>query len=168
MPLLHLLAGSKGAGKPICVRDVLTPTMHLPFISADATAASLWPEARSEHAYEAAQVAETRRRDKFAMRESFISETVFSHPSKVQPVCDAADAGYLRCLHVMMVPVELSVQRVLLRRSSPTAAHGTHFVCARLTSTAHSWEHRAGRRGRPTYCEWRDQIAAPQNRCVDT
>lgn len=35
-----------------------------------------------------------------------------SHPSKVQLVADAAEAGYLVHLHVIMVPVELTVQRV--------------------------------------------------------
>ena len=37
---------------------------------------------------------------------------MFSHPSKVQLVSDAIDAGYLVHLHVIIVPVELAVQRV--------------------------------------------------------
>lgn len=112
MPLLHLLAGPNGAGKSSYVRDVLTPATHLPFINADEIAASLWPDSQAEHAYEAARIAETRRREKLAAGESFISETVFSHPSKVQLVSDAAEAGYLVHLHVVFVPVDLAVQRV--------------------------------------------------------
>jgi len=116
MPLLHLLAGPDGAGKSSYVRDVLgRATGGLPFINADEIAAERWPDAQSEHAYEAAQIAESQRRERMVARESFISETVFSHPSKVQLVLDALDAGYLVHLHVIMVPVELTVQRVLER-----------------------------------------------------
>lgn len=115
MPLLHLLAGPNGAGKSSYVRDVLTPATGLPFINADQIAAERWPDAQAEHAYEAAQIAEAQRRDRIAERASFISETVFSHPSKVQLVADAVAAGYLVHLHVIIVPVELAVQRVLER-----------------------------------------------------
>ena len=115
MPLLHLLIGPNGAGKSSYVRDVLKPATGLPFINADEIAASLWPEAQAAHAYQAAQIAEAQRRERIADGESFISETVFSHPSKVQLVSDAVDAGYLAYLHVIIVPVELTVQRVLER-----------------------------------------------------
>lgn len=115
MPLLHLLAGPNGAGKSSYVRDVLAPATSLPFINADEVGAERWPDAQAEHAYEAAQIAEAQRRDRMADRRSFISETVFSHPSKVQLVSDAAAAGYLVHLHVIMVPVALSVQRVAER-----------------------------------------------------
>lgn len=112
MPLLHLLAGPNGAGKSSYVRDVLMPVMGLPFINADEIAAEKWPNAQAEHAYEAARIAETQRREFLSQRRSFISETVFSHPSKVQLVADAADEGFVVHLHVIMVPIELTVQRV--------------------------------------------------------
>ena len=112
MPLLHLLAGPNGAGKSSYVRDVLSPVTHLPFINADVIAAKKWPETQLEHAYEAARIAEMRRRECIAEKRSFISETVFSHPSKIQLVDDAADAGFLVTLHIIMVPVDLAVQRV--------------------------------------------------------
>lgn len=115
MPLLQLLVGPNGAGKSGYVRDVLKPTTGLPFINADEIAASLWPGAQAVQVYEAAQIAEVQRREKIADGESFISETVFSHPSKVQLVSDAVDAGYLVHLYVVIVPVELAVQRVLER-----------------------------------------------------
>ncbi|MHA7153763.1 zeta toxin family protein [Arthrobacter sp. TMN-50] len=115
MPLLHLLAGANGAGQFSYVRDVLKPATGLPFINADEIAASLWPEAQAAHASEAAQIAEAQRRERIADGKSFISETVFSHPSKVHLVSDAVDAGYLVYLHVIIVPVELTVQRVLER-----------------------------------------------------
>ncbi|WP_241242547.1 AAA family ATPase [Brevibacterium aurantiacum] len=112
MPVLHLLAGPNGAGKSSYVHDVLAPVTHLPFINADVIAAQRWPDTQLEHAYEAARIAERLRREFIAEKRSFISETVFSHPSKVQLVTDAADAGFLVTLHIVMVPVDLTVQRV--------------------------------------------------------
>ena len=112
MPLLHLLAGPNGSGKSTYARDVLLPATRLPFINADEIAASRWPDAQAGHAYEAAQIAEKQRRDQIAAGASFISETVFSHSSKVLLVSDAVEAVYLVHLHVIMVPVELTVQRV--------------------------------------------------------
>lgn len=115
MPTFHLLAGPNGAGKSSYVHDVLGPVTGLPFLNADEIAAETWPHAQPEHAYEAAQQAETQRRARIADGSSFISETVFSHPSKIDLVSDAMDAGYLVHLHVVMVPAELTVQRVLER-----------------------------------------------------
>lgn len=112
MPVLHLLAGPNGAGKSSYVRDVLAPVTGLPFINADEIAAEKWPDAQAEHAYQAARIAEARRRERLAEGSSFISETVFSHPSKVELVSDAVEMGYLVHLHVVMVPVALTVQRV--------------------------------------------------------
>lgn len=43
---------------------------------------------------------------------SFITETVFSHRSKVDLVRAAHRIGYLVQLHVVMIPVELCVARV--------------------------------------------------------
>lgn len=115
MPLLHLLVGPNGAGKSSYAQDVLLPDAKLPFVNADVIADLRWPRAQAQHAYQAAQIAEAERRRLIAEGTSFISETVFSHPSKVQLVADAAAAGYLVHLHVLLVSVELSVQRVLER-----------------------------------------------------
>ena len=48
-------------------------------------------------------------------RIDFATETVFSHPSKVELVEQATEAGYDVVLHVVMVPLELSVERCRLR-----------------------------------------------------
>lgn len=138
MPLLHLLAGPNGAGKSSYVRDILVPVTQLPVINADEIAAERWPNARAEHAYDAARIAEAQRRDRIAEGTSFISETVFSHPSKVQLVADAVEAGYLVHLHVIMVPVELTVQRVLER-----VRRGGHVVPEQKIRDRYDrlWEH---------------------------
>lgn len=112
VPVFHLLAGPNGAGKSSYVRDLLVPATHLSFINADVIAAEQWPETQLEHAYEAARIAEARRRQCIAENRSFISETVFSHHSKIQLVSDASDAGFLVTLHIIMIPVDLAVRRV--------------------------------------------------------
>lgn len=115
MPVLHLLAGPNGAGKSTFVHDVLGPVTGLPFINADEIADLEWPGEAEVRAYDAARLAQERRRGQFAEGTSFISETVFSRPSKGDLVADASAAGFLVHLHVVMVPVELSVRRVTER-----------------------------------------------------
>src|SRR5699024_848791 len=98
MPALHLLAGPDGAGKSSYAHDVLVPVTSLPFINADEIAAEKWPTDQVEHAYEAARIAEARRRATIAEGSSFVSETVFSHPGKVDLVADAvARATWCTC-----------------------------------------------------------------------
>ncbi|MCU1602761.1 MAG: family ATPase [Frankiales bacterium] len=50
-----------------------------------------------------------------AQRRSFITETVFSHPSKLALVETAQRAGYLVTLHVVLLPVEVTLARVAHR-----------------------------------------------------
>ncbi len=95
MPLLHLVAGPNGSGKSTYVTRLLQPVTHLPFVNADVIAA------------ERAQL--------LADAKSFIAETVFSHPSKLDLVDDAIARGHLVHVHVMLVPVEVSVNRVAER-----------------------------------------------------
>lgn len=123
MPVLHVLAGPNGAGKSTYARDVLIPATHLGFVNADVISAERWPDAQLEHAYDAAQIAEVERRRRMAAGQSFITETVFSHSSKVDMVADASSMGYLVALHVVLVPAELSVQRV-----SERVRRGGHAV----------------------------------------
>ena len=55
--------------------------------------------------------------------ESFVAETVFSHPSKLHLITRARRSGYVVVLHIVLVPVELSVARVAER-----VVEGGHFV----------------------------------------
>ncbi|WP_083956370.1 AAA family ATPase [Tersicoccus phoenicis] len=122
-PVLHLLAGPNGSGKTTFVERVLAPNLVLPFINAAAIAARRWPGSESEHAYEASREAAEQRARLLAVGASFITETVFSHPSKVDLVEQAAALEYLVTLHVIMVPEEVAVRRVDYR-----TAHGGHAV----------------------------------------
>ncbi|WP_079693602.1 AAA family ATPase, partial [Mycobacteroides abscessus] len=115
MPLLHVLAGPNGSGKTTYVERVLQPSTQLPFINADVIAAQRWPDAQEQHAYDASRAATAQRVALLDRRWSFITETVFSHPSKNSLIDDALRLGYYVHLHVMLVPVEVTVQRVTER-----------------------------------------------------
>ncbi|WP_414122920.1 zeta toxin family protein [Corynebacterium nuruki] len=114
-PVLHLLAGPNGAGKSTFVEAVLAPETYLPFVNADAIAAQRWPDDAEAHAYDASRLAADERARRLAAHESFITETVFSHPSKTDLVRLAGSLDYLVHLHVIMVPLAVSQSRVLER-----------------------------------------------------
>lgn len=114
-PVLHLLAGPNGAGKSTFYEQLLAPTTGLRFINADQIAAIRWPGAELQHAYEASDLAAAERDRAIDRRESFITETVFSHPSKSELVRHAKSAGYRVTLHVIVIPEELAVTRVQIR-----------------------------------------------------
>jgi len=111
-----VLAGPNGAGKTTFYDEVLAPAMAgVPYVNADLIAAERWPGDAMVHAPEASAEATAVRDRLLADRRSFVTETVFSHVSKVALVETAADAGYLVYLHVLLVPVQLAVARVAQR-----------------------------------------------------
>ena len=114
-PVLHLLAGPNGAGKSSLYERVIGPVTHLEFVNADVIAVQRWPEDPAGRSYDAAKVAAERRAELIEARASFVTETVFSHASKLDLVGVALDAGYLVTLHVILVPEELAVARVAHR-----------------------------------------------------
>jgi predicted ABC-type ATPase len=115
VPSIYLLAGPNGSGKSTFVQRVLGPVTRLPFINADLIAAERWPEAQMQHAHDASRAATQMRNDYMQAGKSFITETVFSHESKVELVEQAHALGWDVHLHVMMVPVEVTVRRVAER-----------------------------------------------------
>ncbi|MET9326952.1 AAA family ATPase [Tsukamurella sp. NPDC003166] len=124
MSRLELVVGPNGGGKSTFIELVLAPSSgRLPFVNADVIAKARWPEAAEEHSYEAARIASATRERLLARGDSFIAETVFSHPSKVDLIRSALTQGFDVHLHVVMVPEELSVHRVAHR-----AAAGGHAV----------------------------------------
>jgi predicted ABC-type ATPase len=113
---LDLVAGPDGAGKSTFVQEILAPQRPgVLFVNADLIAAERWPEDPQSHAYDAARVAEATRSALIQKGREFATETVFSHPSKVELVDEALAAGYFVALHVLMVPEDLAVARVAHR-----------------------------------------------------
>lgn len=114
-PVLLLLAGPNGSGKSTLATTRLIPVTHLPFVNADVIAKKRWPGEEMERAMDASRAAVLERDTLMAGGESFITETVFSHSSKVELVRTAHHIGYLVQLHVVIIPVELCVARVAER-----------------------------------------------------
>ena len=116
MRRLDLVVGPNGAGKSTFVEQRLAPLLSgSVFVNADVIAKDRWTDAAEEHSYEAARIAATMRDALIERGESFIAETVFSHPSKLELIDRARQAGFVVVLHVVLVPVELSVARVAER-----------------------------------------------------
>ena len=116
-PVFYLLAGPNGAGKSTLYKALAangTVAPDIEFVNADLhEAAHLQhiadPQARSEAAR---AWAEARRATLLAQRQSFVSETVFSHPSKLALLQEAQAAGFL----VVLIVVALDDPQLLLER----------------------------------------------------
>jgi predicted ABC-type ATPase len=137
-PVLCVIAGPNGAGKTTFFTEVLEPATHLEFVDADRIAASRWPGDELAHTYEASESAARERARRMAARLSFVTETVFSHPSKVDLMHSEVSDGYLVTLEVIAIPVELAVARVANR-----VAHGGHDVPESKVRTRYArlWTH---------------------------
>ncbi len=108
---LILVVGPNGAGKTLLARRFAAES-RIEFVNADLIAAERWPGEEEPHAYEAAAAAAARRFELISAGRSFVAETVFSHPSKVEFVRAALDSGYTVGMHAVMVPEDLAVARV--------------------------------------------------------
>lgn len=113
MKRLDLVVGSNGAGKSTFIELTLAPLLpRSVYVNADEIAKRRWPDDPAGHSYEAARMAADTRARLIELGESFIAETVFSHPSKLELLDVAHAAGYTVILHAVLVPEELAVQRV--------------------------------------------------------
>ena len=116
MKRLDLVVGCNGAGKSTFVAFTLAPLLPAsPFVNADEIATQRWPANPAAHSYEAAEIAAKTRAHLLTLGKSFIAETVFSHPSKLELIDEARTHDYTVVLHVVMIPEELAVQRVRYR-----------------------------------------------------
>lgn len=118
---LHLLAGPNGAGKSTLYRALVAGGQlgpALEFVNADRyERAHLQhiadPQARSQAAQAWAQ---ERRRELLLAGASFASETVFSHPSKLELIDEARRAGFTVALYIVVLDEpDLLVARVAQR-----------------------------------------------------
>jgi predicted ABC-type ATPase len=108
-----LVVGPNGAGKSTFVALTLAPLLpRSVFVNADEIAKQRWPDDPLSHAYDAARVASETRSRLIELGRSFIAETVFSHPSKLDLVHAARAADYTVVVHVLLIPEDLAVERV--------------------------------------------------------
>ncbi|MDP7701697.1 MULTISPECIES: AAA family ATPase [unclassified Mycobacterium] len=124
MKRLDLVVGPNGAGKSTFVAITLAPLLpRSVFVNADEIAKRRWPDDPATHAYDAARIAANTRAKLIEAGRSFIAETVFSHPSKLDLIRAAHSAGYVVAVHVLLIPEDLAVERVQRR-----VHHGGHDV----------------------------------------
>jgi predicted ABC-type ATPase len=113
MDRLDLVVGPNGAGKSTFIALTLAPLLpRSSVVNADEIARQRWPEDPASHAYDAAQVAAHTRAKLIELGRSFIAETVFSHPSKLDLIHTAQRAGFTVVVHVLLIPENLAVERV--------------------------------------------------------
>lgn len=130
-PVFYLLAGPNGAGKSTLYRALVlagTIPSTVEFVNADVHEAQhlqhvTSPQARSE---QARLWADARRAELLAAGQSFVSETVFSHASKLALIRDAQANGFF----VMLLLVALDQPERLLDRVAQRVAEGGHPVPA--------------------------------------
>ena len=112
-PRLDLVAGCNGAGKSTLIRTLLRPALPgSTYVNADDIAHSKWPGDEEKKSYEAARLADHARTTLLEHGHPFITETVFSHPSKLELIDEAIGLGFRVVLHIVMVPEEVAVRRV--------------------------------------------------------
>lgn len=125
VPILHLIAGINGAGKTSFYFDVLkTRTPDAEFVNADLIERECWPTEIGQHSYEAGQRAAVRRDELIAARRTFVSETVFSHASKLALISRARTAGF----HVVLYHIHVSTAELAAARVATRVSEGGHDV----------------------------------------
>lgn len=118
-----LLAGPNGAGKSTLYQTRVAPAFAGPFINADIIQREELGDDSPEAAYRAAEIATGRRSEMLSKAGDFVTETVFSHPSKLALVNEARARGYtVWVMHVGVDSPDLSVARVAYRVE--TGGHG--------------------------------------------
>lgn len=111
-----MIAGPNGAGKSTLYETRIRPFTTAPFINADIIQRDELKDSSMNASYEAAKIAESRRQDCLKNGKDFVSESTFSHPSKLDLVRDAKAAGFrIAMYHVNVRSPELSIDRVAQR-----------------------------------------------------
>ena len=128
-PILHLFAGPNGAGKSTLYRALVdsgTLDRGLVFVNAD-----LYEQSHLQNIADLQKRSEAAREWADAQREAlmedklgFVSETVFSHESKLSLVSHAQSLGY----HVVLYIVSVNNPQQLLARVRQRVQEGGHHV----------------------------------------
>jgi predicted ABC-type ATPase len=128
-PVFYLLAGPNGAGKSTLYKALVwqgTIPATAEFVNADLhEAAQLQHVDDLQERSEAARVwADVRRAELLKTGQSFVSETVFSHESKLALIEEAQQLGFF----VMLIVVCLDDSQRLLARVANRVTEGGHAV----------------------------------------
>jgi predicted ABC-type ATPase len=129
MSTFHLLAGPNGAGKSSLYRALVAEgaiNAKLEFVNADIYERDHLKHIKNhlKRSQAARTWAEGRRSALLQSGASFISETVFSHESKIELIVDAKKAGY----QVLLYIVALDKPEKLIERVSNRVREGGHDV----------------------------------------
>src|SRR6266702_4506761 len=127
MPVLHLIAGPNGAGKSTLYQYLIAPRHPgLPFVNAQE-----WASAQLQHildpatrARAARAWADEERQTLLSQGRSFVTETVFSHLSRVALLAQARTLGF----EVVLYAMALDEPRRLLQRVNQRVREGGHAV----------------------------------------
>lgn len=126
-PILHILVGPNGAGKSTLYEDWLKDRLPgVEFVNADELARKHYGHAAQtlEESQTGQRLADERRQALMAERKSLITESTFSHPSKLDLVRYAKASDYrVAMYHVNVRDATVSVDRVTYR-----VGHGGHPV----------------------------------------
>ena len=141
MPVLHLIAGPHGAGKTSLYQYLIAPRHpDLPFVNAQ-----VYASAQLRHivdpgtrARAARSWADEQRQDLLRQGHSFVTETAFSHASRVALIAQARSMGF----EVVLYALALDEPRLLLRRVSQGVREGgetvpSHKVLERFARCLH-------------------------------
>lgn len=108
-----VLVGPNGAGKSTLYEIRVSPSFAGPFINADIIQRDELRDPSPAASYEAARIASSRRADYLAQGRDFVTETVFSHLSKLELIDEARTRGFtVIVMHVSVDTPDLSVARV--------------------------------------------------------
>jgi predicted ABC-type ATPase len=112
-PVMVIIAGHNGAGKTTLYYNRIRPLIEAPYVNADEIQTFELKDEDLSASYAAAEIAEKRRAELIASHTSFVSETVFSHESKMHLLDDARNAGFtIVMIHVGVNTPELAIERV--------------------------------------------------------
>lgn len=127
-PRFFLLAGINGSGKSTFYNQRLSRFL-LPFINADIIAKEIDPQNAThsdEISIKAQKLANCRRDEFLKNKKDFVSETVFSHHSKIDLLHQAKKAGFLTVLVFINLPsAQAAIERVQNRVEE--GGHGVPF-----------------------------------------
>jgi len=118
-PVFVMIAGPNGAGKTTLYdREIREDYPDAEFINADRLAQAHFghPAVTRQESELGQQLAERRRRELMAQGKSLVTESTFSHESKLALLRDAKAAGYeVHLFHVNVRNADLAVKRVTSR-----------------------------------------------------